>query len=103
MAALVGVRQTLPLAGPEVISRLRPLLTWVFTTTVAVKVSEPMRPVSAVFTGHQSCFSRSWPTQAVESLDSRVRWRSYSPRFIAVCGVCERFCLAALVDGGEPA
>jgi hypothetical protein len=100
MAARVGVRHTLPLAGPEVISRLRPLLTWAFSTTVAVNVSEPMRPISSVLTGHQSCFSRSWPTQAVEIFDSLVRCRSYSPRFVAVWGERERVCLIALVVGG---
>ena len=46
MAARVGVMHTLPEAEPDVISTLRLLLTWAFSTTVAVNVSEPMRLMS---------------------------------------------------------
>ena len=88
IAARVGVLHTLPWAGPEVIRTLRPLLTRAFSTTSPVNTSVPMCATSSVPIGHQSCVARSLPTHVVDTLDSRVRWRSYAPRdeFVAESG-----------------
>lgn len=70
---------------------------------MAVKASEPMRPISSMPAGHQLCFSRSCPMQAVEILDSRVRWRSYSPWVRETCGLGDRLFAATRVVGvGTP-
>jgi len=61
-------------------------LTLAFSTTIAVKVSVPICPTTSVPSGHQSCLTRSSPRHSVDTFDSRVRFRSYSPRELAMAG-----------------